>query len=55
MSIGMMGKIQVTPKWADYTVQRQDGHQWRGFRVRRGRFPPKVHSTAGGEGGTGQE
>ena len=53
--IGMMGRRQVTPGWADDPVRRQDGHRWRGCRGMRGMPPLEEHQTEGGEGSAVQE
>ena len=46
---------QLTPRRADYPVQRNDGRWWRGCKGSRGVFLPEAHRTAVIEGRSGQE
>ena len=54
-NIGMLGRMQVTPRWADDPARRQDIRMWRECQVRRVLPLPEGHRTAGREGGVGQE
>ena len=45
-NISMQVRIQVTPRWADDPVRRQNGRQWRGCRGRRGLSPHGGHRVA---------
>ena len=53
--IGIMGRRYVTPRWADDTEQRQDGHWWMGCQGRRGMPPPEGNQTTVRVGEVGQE
>ena len=50
-NIGMLGRIQVTLRWADDPAWRHNGRRWRGCWGRRGLPPPEGHQTEGREGG----
>ena len=52
-NIGMLGRIQVTTRWADDPVKRHRIRQWRGCWGRRGTTPPEGHQTEGIEDGEG--
>ena len=54
-NIGMLGRRQVTPRWADDTVRIQSGRRQRGCWGRRGLPPSEGHRTAGIKGGAVQE
>ena len=54
-NIGILGRRQVTPRWENDHVRRQDGHRWGGCRGRIWLPPPEGHPMAGGEVGAVQE
>ena len=53
-NISMLGQIQVTPRWADYPVQRHNGCWWRGC-LGRIRMPPPRKNTGHQEEKVGEE